>query len=56
MMQQHDFDALIYEEEYRFNKLEREEVIPRYRSASPPYYRKEHEDEHENKEFKILNL
>jgi hypothetical protein len=38
MMQQHDFDALIYEEEYRLNKLEREEVIPRYRLASPLYY------------------
>jgi hypothetical protein len=24
---------------------EREEVVPRYRSASPPYYREDHENE-----------
>lgn len=25
--------------------LEREEVVPRYRSTSPPYYRKDHDNE-----------
>jgi hypothetical protein len=37
--------TLIYEEEQRFNMLEKEEVIPRYRSTSCPYYRKDHENE-----------
>ncbi len=34
--------------------LEREEVVPRYRSTSPPYYRKDHD----NKEFeqKVQNF
>ncbi len=45
LMQQHDFDALIYEEEQRLNRLEREEVVPRYKFASPPYYEEKHEDE-----------
>ncbi len=40
-MQQQNFDALMYEKKQRFNRLEREEVVPRYRSASPPYYWKE---------------
>ncbi len=44
-MQQHDFDALIHGKEQTLNKLEREEVLPRYKFASPPYYKKEHEDE-----------
>jgi hypothetical protein len=43
-MQQHDFDVLIHEEEHGFNSLKREEVVPRYKSISPPYYQ-EHEDE-----------
>jgi hypothetical protein len=37
-MQQHDFDALIHEEEQRLNMSEREEVVPRYKTTSPPYY------------------
>ncbi len=51
-MQQHDSDALIHEDEQIFNKLIREEIVPRYGSISPPYYWKEHEDE----ELRILNL
>jgi hypothetical protein len=33
-MQQHHFDVLIHEEEHKF--------VPRYKFASPPYYREEH--------------
>ncbi len=44
-MQQHDSNTLIYEEEHRLNMSEREEVVPRYISTSPPYYRKDHENE-----------
>jgi hypothetical protein len=44
-MQQHNSDALIHEEEQSLNKSKREEVVPRYISASPPYYREEHVDE-----------
>jgi len=44
-MQQHDYNTLIYEEEQIFNMSEREEVVPRYRSTSPPYYWKDHENE-----------
>jgi predicted glycosyltransferase len=44
-MQQHDFEALILKEEQKFNKSKREEIVPRFRSTSPFYYRKEHEDE-----------
>jgi hypothetical protein len=44
-MHQHNFDVLIQEEEERFNKLEREEIISRYISISPPYYRKDRENE-----------
>jgi hypothetical protein len=36
---------LIYGEEKRHNKLEREEVVLRYKFAKPPHYKKEHEDE-----------
>jgi hypothetical protein len=43
-MQQHDFDVLIHVKEQRFNMLEREEVVTKYRSVSPPYYRKDHEN------------
>ncbi len=39
------FDALIYEKKQKFNMLEREEVILRYRSTSYPYYQKKDEDE-----------
>ncbi len=45
LMQQHNFDVLIHEEEHRLNMSKREEVILRYIFASLPYYRKEHEDE-----------
>jgi len=38
LMQQHTFDALIQEEEERFNRLKREEVVPRYKFASLLYY------------------
>ncbi len=36
---------MIYEEEHKFNMSKREEVVPKYRSTSPPCYRKEHENE-----------
>jgi hypothetical protein len=42
---QHDFDVPIHGEEQRLNMLEKEEVVPRYKSTSPPYYQEEHEDE-----------
>jgi hypothetical protein len=45
MNEQHDSNTLIYEEEHRFNMSEREEVVPRYKSTSPPYYQKNHENE-----------
>jgi hypothetical protein len=35
----------MYEEEHRFNRWEREEVVPRYKFVSPPYYWKDHENE-----------
>jgi hypothetical protein len=38
LMQQHDSNALIQEEEQRFNKSESEKVVLRYRSTSPLYY------------------
>jgi hypothetical protein len=44
-MQQQNFNVLMYEEEQRFNMSKKEEVVSRYKLASPPYYRKEHEDE-----------
>jgi hypothetical protein len=37
-MQQHDYDVKIHEEEYKFNKSKRVEVIPRYESVSLHYY------------------
>jgi hypothetical protein len=58
-MQQHDFDALIHEEEQRFNMSEREEVVPSYKSTSPPYYREDRRNirmKSLNKRLKILNL
>ncbi len=39
LMQQHNFDTFIQEEKQRLNRSEREEVVPRYRFASPLYYR-----------------
>jgi len=44
-MQQHDFNAPIHGKEQRFNKSKKEEVVPRYKYVSPPYYQEEHEDE-----------
>ncbi len=44
-MHKHDFDDLIHENEQRFNKSKREEVVPRYKFASPLYYQKDHEIE-----------
>jgi hypothetical protein len=46
-MQQHDFDALIYEKKKKkkLNMSRWEEIKPRYISTSPPYYQEEHEDE-----------
>jgi len=45
VMQQQNFEVLIYEEKYRLNKSKREEVIPRYILVSPPYYWEDYEDE-----------
>jgi hypothetical protein len=39
-MQQHDFDALIYEGKQRFNRSKKEEVVPRYILTSVPYQQK----------------
>jgi hypothetical protein len=44
-MQQHDFDVLIQEQQHRLNMSEREEVVLRYRSTSPPYYQKGQKNE-----------
>jgi len=44
-MQQHNFIFLIQEEEQRFNMSKGEEVVPRYKVASPHYYREDHENE-----------
>ncbi len=44
-MQQHDSNALIQEEEQRFNKSESEKVVLRYRSTSPLYYQEGQENE-----------
>jgi hypothetical protein len=45
MMQQHDSHTLIQEEQRRFNRSKREEVVPRYKNVSPPYYKKGEENE-----------
>ncbi len=47
LMQQHNFDTLIQEEEQKFNKSKREEVVPRYESISPFYYL----DDQKNEKF-----
>jgi hypothetical protein len=44
-MQQHNSNVLIHKKEQRFNMLEREEIVPRYKFTSLPYYRKNHENE-----------
>jgi hypothetical protein len=38
LKQQCDYNALIHGEEQILNMSKREEVIPRYKFASPPYY------------------
>jgi len=38
LMQQHNFDTLIQEEKHLFNMSKREEVVRKYKCASPPYY------------------
>jgi len=38
LMQQRDFNALIYEEEHKLNRSKKEEIVLRYKSTSPPYY------------------
>jgi hypothetical protein len=43
-MQQHDFNALIYEKKHKLNRSKREEIVLRYRSTSRLYYRKDHEE------------
>jgi len=55
-MQQHNSNVLIQKEEQIFNKLKREEVVPRYRSTSSFYYRKVRRMKSLNKKLKILNL
>ncbi len=47
LMQQHNFDTLIRKEEQKFNKSEREEVVPRYGFISPFYYL----DDQKNEKF-----
>jgi hypothetical protein len=47
---------LIHEEKQRLNKLKKEEVMPRYRYASPPYYQEKHEDQELEEKLKILNF
>jgi hypothetical protein len=47
LMQQQKSDVIMYEEEQKLNTLEREEVVPKYRFASPFYY----QEDHENVEF-----
>jgi hypothetical protein len=32
------------EKEQKLNRSEKEEIIPRYKFASPPYYREDHEN------------
>jgi hypothetical protein len=44
LMQQQKPDVLMSKEKQRFNKLEKEEVIPRYKSASPLYYQEDHQN------------
>jgi hypothetical protein len=44
-MQQQNFNVFMYDEEQKLNKSKREEVMLRYRSTSPPYYKKERQDE-----------
>jgi hypothetical protein len=50
-MEQHNSNVLIHEKEQKLNMLEREEVVLRYKYASPPYYG----ENHENEEFEQKN-
>jgi hypothetical protein len=34
---------LIHDEDQKLNNSKREEIVPRYRFASPPYYQEDHE-------------
>jgi hypothetical protein len=45
LMQQHDYDVLIQEEQQRLNMSKKEEVLLRYKFASPPYYQEGQENE-----------
>jgi hypothetical protein len=47
---------LIHEEKQRLDKLKKEEVMPRYRYASLPYYQEKHEDQELEEKLKILNF
>jgi len=47
---------LIHEEKQRLNKLKREEVMPQYRFASPPYYHQKQEDQELEEKLEIFNL
>jgi hypothetical protein len=38
LLWQRNSDALMNEKEQKFNKSKKEEVIPRYKFVSPPYY------------------
>ncbi len=53
-MHQHNSNTLIQKQEQKLNMSKREEVVPRYKFASPPYYR----NGQENEEFeqRILNF
>jgi hypothetical protein len=49
-MQQHDSNVLIHAKKYKLNRSEKEEVVPKYKFALPPYYR----EDHENVEFEQI--
>ncbi len=45
LMQEQNYNALMYEEEQRLNMSKRQEIVPRHKFVSPPYYWKDHENE-----------
>ncbi len=45
LMQRHNYDVLIWKEEQILNISKREEVVPRFKFASPLYYWEDHENE-----------
>ncbi len=53
-MQQHEFNVVSHEEEHKFNKSKRVEVVLRYKFVSHRYYRKEYEDK--KLEERVLNF